>query len=83
MTQINWREEHLVYVNDHFSIALVKVRGGYMELDDYREGGNVEKTLPLYSILFGKFTNAEISNMEYPTLADMTDPHDGFIYPPV
>lgn len=83
-TPINWQQTRRVFVNDHFSIALVKVPGGYMEFDDYREdGGPVEKELPPYSIEFGTFTNAEISNMPYPTVADNTDPHDGFMYPPV
>lgn len=67
MSQINWAATRPVFVNRHFSIALVKVPGGYMELDDYREnGGPVEKTLPVYSEPFGTFTNAEISNMPYP-----------------
>jgi hypothetical protein len=64
---VNWHERHKVYVNREFSIALVKVRGGYMELDDYRErGGNVERVLPAYSEYFGTFSNVEIDNMAYP-----------------
>jgi hypothetical protein len=64
---INWKQERQVFVNREFSIALVKVRGGYMEFDDYREhGGNTLSTLPAYSEYFGTFTNAEISNMDYP-----------------
>lgn len=67
MSEINWRERHDIFVNRTFSITLVKVRGGYMELDDYREdGGQTIKDLPPYSEFFGNFTNAEISNMAYP-----------------
>jgi len=67
MDQINWKQTREVVVNRHFSIALVRVPGGWMEFDDYREnGGPVEKTLPPYSEPFGRFTNAEISNMDYP-----------------
>jgi len=67
MSQINWNESHEVYMNREFSIALVKIRDGYMELDDYREdGGQAIKTLPPYSEYVGTFTNAEISSMEYP-----------------
>jgi hypothetical protein len=64
---INWKQKRQVFVNREFSIALVKVRGGYMEFDDYREtGGNTLRELPPYSEEFGTFTNAEISNMDYP-----------------
>lgn len=67
MTQIDWKQKRQVFVNREFSIALVKVQGGYMELDDYREdGGNTIRDLPPYSEAFGTFTNAEISNMPYP-----------------
>ena len=65
-TEINWRERHKVYVNRTLDIALVKVRGGYMEFDDYREGGPMAEGLPPYSEEIGTFTNAEISNMDYP-----------------
>ena len=38
-----------------------------MELDDYREhGGQAIDKLPPYSVELGTFTNAEISNMDYP-----------------
>lgn len=68
MQDVRWNQEHLVYVNRELSIALVKVRRGqYMEFDDYREdGGNTLRELPPYTELVGTFTNAEISNMEYP-----------------
>lgn len=63
---IKWNENHDVFINREFSIALVKVSGGYMELDDYREGGRVESCLPIYSEYLGVFTNAQLSNMDYP-----------------
>jgi len=67
MSQINWNEKHRVFINDHFSIALVKTGNSYMELDDYREhGGQAIDKLPPYSVELGTFTNAEISNMDYP-----------------
>ncbi len=67
MENVKWNAQRQVFINRHFSIALVKVRGGYMELDDYRmDGGQVEKALPPYSTFIGSFTNAEISNMDYP-----------------
>lgn len=67
MSDINWNQKRDVFVNRTFSIALVKVgRNSYMEFDDYREGGPQAECLPAYSEFLGTFTNAEISNMDYP-----------------
>lgn len=67
MSDIKWNQKRRVYINRDLSIALVKVEGGFMEFDDYREhGGNTITTLPAYTEDFGVFTNAEISNMDYP-----------------
>lgn len=66
--EIQWNANRKVYFNPELGEAYVKVSSGWMELDDYREhGGRVEDTLPAGSHLYGVFTNAQISNMPYPS----------------
>ena len=67
MQSIQWNARHRVFVNREFSVAFVKTVGGYQEFDDYREhGGQVIARLLASSEEVGTFTNAEISNMDYP-----------------
>ena len=66
--EINWNEKHRVYDHPDYGI-LVQVSGGvvpgFLALDDFREGGQVQYDEAVLSEadFVGNLTNADISNL--------------------
>lgn len=67
MESIQWNVKRRVFIDPESGDVFVKTGGGYMEFEDYRQHGGRVEHFPVGQLVeVGTFTNAEISNMDYP-----------------
>ena len=65
MSDIDWSQKRKVYYSDESGDYFVKVSFGYMEADDYIEGGPHCKLLPKDAVYLGEYSNADILTWKY------------------
>lgn len=63
-SEINWQHEREVYTDKNTGDQYVKVFRGFMEVDDYIEGGRI-CSLPAGEYDIKTYTNAQLSNGEH------------------